>query len=52
MARLQALERSGKHPPKKTKVGGEGLDRLLVFSAHERKVSLPLDIESCQEKIT
>lgn len=51
MARLQALERAVKHPPKKLK-GWGGLDRLLVFSAHERKVSLPLDIESCQEKIT
>lgn len=34
--RLQALQRTGKNPPKMKKYGG--LDCLLIFSAHERKL--------------
>ena len=49
MTGLQALERAEKHPPKDLKC--EGLDCLL-FPVHEREVLFPLDIESCQEKMT
>lgn len=49
MARMQVLERAGKHTPKNLKCGGLG--SLLIFTAYERKVSFPLHMECCQEKI-
>lgn len=46
----RVLERTGKHPSKNLKCGG--LNCLLIFTAHERKMSFPLETESCQENIT